>query len=97
MKRSKTSNLMKFIFRNDPQCRIEFGRQQEPKVGYFIQMILRKPISLPLYQRIHTKKKCECKNWRKGFRKYSYLTEHLRYHSGVRPYECKECGSPAFY
>ncbi|VCX10421.1 unnamed protein product, partial [Gulo gulo] len=27
MKRSKTFNLTRFIFRNDPQCRIEFGRE----------------------------------------------------------------------
>lgn len=92
MKRSKTLNLMRFVFRNDPQWRIEFGREWEPKLEYFSQMIFRKHISLPLHQRIHTREKYECQDCRKDFRKYSHLTEHLRDHSDVRLYECKECG-----
>ena len=91
--KSKTFNLMGFIFRNDSQNRNEFEGQQASQVGHFSQMMFQKHISLPLHQRIHTKEKSyECKGCRKGFRKYSHLTENLKDHSGVRPCECRECG-----
>nr|XP_012301937.1 zinc finger protein 404-like [Aotus nancymaae] len=75
LKRKKTFNLMRFIFRNDPQHTIEFGRQQGPKVGCFSQMIFKKHISLPLHQRNSTREKSyECKACKNDFRKYSHLT-----------------------
>lgn len=76
MKRSKIFNPTRFIFRNDPQCRIEFGREQGPNMGCFNQMTFIKHISLLLHQRIHTREKSyECKECRRGFRKYSHLTD----------------------